>query len=136
MQPIYLICGVSGSGKSWVCRQLAEKFHYIPHDEYYDLHPEMILEEARKSKKPLITESPFGERLLKERLEAEGMTVHPYFVIEKPEVVQKRYLEREKKELPKNALTRATTIVQRADEWKAPRGTSEQILTMLKEFRF
>lgn len=31
---IYVLAGVSGSGKSWVCEQLRDQFHYIPMDKY------------------------------------------------------------------------------------------------------
>lgn len=31
-QKVYLICGVSGSGKSWICEQLKDKFSYISYD--------------------------------------------------------------------------------------------------------
>jgi hypothetical protein len=132
MQPCYLICGVSGSGKSWVCRQLVDKFCYIPHDEHYNDHVQVIKRACLTSDKPIITECPFGERVLKGSIEVIGIRVIPYFVVERPEIVAKRYYEREKKLLPQNALTRASTIIQRAQEWNAPYGTSKEILEKLK----
>ncbi len=130
MDTVYLICGVSGSGKSWVCRQLAEKFFYIPHDNYKDT----LVTTCRhlKTDLPLITECPFGERLLREDFERHGFKVHPYFVIEAPELCAKRYQEREGKLIQASAYTRASTIIQRAIEWDAPYGTSSEVLIMLK----
>ncbi len=135
MKTIYLLCGVSGSGKTWVCEQLQEqcpgKFHYIPHDKHYDKIVDVINREETMGK-PIITECPFGERLMRDQLQAHKHTVKPYFVIEPPVVVHRRYMNREGKPLPKNAFTRASTIVQRADEWKAPKGTSSEVLELLK----
>lgn len=61
------------------------------------------------------------------------MTVIPYFVIEMPEIIKLRYYSRERKPLPKAAFTRATTIKNRAREWNAPWGRSQEVLEMLKE---
>lgn len=133
MKPLYLICGVSGSGKTWVCKQLQDKFHYIPHDEHYVRDSLLIAcNKARLQPKPIITECPFGERPLRDFLTEHGYEVKPYFVIEAPHLVQQRYFERERKPLPQAANTRAGTIIKRAEEWKAPHGTSKEILEKLR----
>lgn len=158
---LYLVCGVSGSGKSWASRQVAHKFHYIPHDRCWvhptkpswnpatvwaaDLgdesryfpgaksnHLEVLIAAAKVAEKPLLTECPFAERILREGLEQAGLTVIPIFVIEEPRIVSRRYFQREKKEIPKAALTRARSIVDRAREWRAFSGTSDQVLDHLK----
>lgn len=132
MMPVYLVCGVSGSGKSWACRQLTDKYHYIEHDKHFKDHLKVVFHAARTADKPVITEVPFAERILKEKLESHQVKVIPVFVVEAPEVVAKRYSSREKKPLPKNAYTRATTIVDRAKEWNAFQGTSQEVLDYLK----
>lgn len=133
MQPVYLIVGVSGSGKTWVCKQLTDKFNYVPHDEHFVGFEKVLLLEAQRATMPIITECPFGERLVKESLEAHKVKVKPYFVVEPPDVCAERYLKREGKEITKAAYTRAYTIVKRALEWKAPMGNSEEILEKLKK---
>ena len=161
---IYLVCGVSGSGKSWACRQAAERFHYIPHDRCWvhpdkpawdpahvwaaDLgdesrylpgaksnHLEVLIAAAKLASKPLLTECPFAERNLREGLEAAGLHVIPVFVIEKPSLVASRYLKREGKKIPQAALTRADSIRHRAHEWRAFSGTSSEVLAYLKGVR-
>ncbi len=134
MSVLYLICGVSGAGKTWVCRQLQDKFHYIPHDEHY-VKDDLLLacNRAKAQTKPIITECPFGERPLREFLSTHGYEVIPYFVIEPPHVVQQRYFERERKPLPLAAHTRASTIINRAREWGAPHGTSEELVCLLRK---
>lgn len=153
MVTVYLVVGVSGSGKSWVCRQLADKFNYIPHDRCWthptarpsegldpkwgpegckSTHVETIVKEVRKSDRPILTEVPFGERKIREDLEAAGVRVKPVFVIENPDIVASRYQKREGKPLHKAVYTRATTIKERAKEWGAYAGTSEQVLDHLR----
>lgn len=129
---IYLICGVSGAGKTWVCKQLADKYNYVAHDDSYNNIGKAIRKAAEKSDKPIITECPFAERVLKTQLEGMGFNVTPFFVIEPPDLVAKRYFEREKKPIQKSAYTRATTIIERAKEWKAFFGSSQEVLDKLK----
>lgn len=155
MKTIYLVVGVSGCGKSWILRQVADKFNYLAHDrcwEHPTLKPDMgpdpkwpagaksthvreIVETAKISEKPIITEVPFAERQLREDLERQGLKVVPIFVIEDPDVVQKRYETREKKPIPKAALSRARTIIDRAKEWGAFYGTSDQVLKYLQDLK-
>lgn len=153
MQPIYLIIGVPGSGKSWVARQLKDKYHYVAHDRCWvhptlsppdgdedcdwpsgakSTHIQVLVREAEKAQKPILTECPFGERPLKEELESHGLKVIPIFVIEYPRIVADRYRKRTGRIIPQASLTRATTIVNRADEWQAERGTSQEVLEILR----
>ena len=143
MKPIYLLCGVSGSGKSWVCQQLKSKFTYVAHDQFFvgeRIHHAQgqrkyiaSLIAAAAGDKPVITECPFAERQLKEQLERAGLKVIPYFVIEPTDVVRTRFRAREGQEPSQNVLTRSVTIRKRAEEWKAPSGTSTAIRDMLQK---
>lgn len=133
MRPVYLVCGVPGSGKTWVCSQLTDKFNYIPHDNHPKDIQTIIKDAAMNGTKTVITECPFGERSFKEFLEAFNIVVIPLFIVEEPKVVQERYFKREGKELYKAGVTRATTIKDRAKEWNAVNGTSSEILEYLKK---
>lgn len=130
---VYLVCGVSGSGKSWVCRQLGEKFHYIPHDEHYHDFEPTLIKAAEEHDRPVISEVPFAERKVREALEWAGVKVVPVFVVEAPDVVAKRFHGREGRPASKSAMTRATTIMKRVKEWKAFHGTSDEVLKHLTE---
>lgn len=133
MRIVYLVCGVSGSGKTWVCEQVADKFHYVPHDMYpLSLATECAYRADLYRDKAIITECPFAERVLRDTFIQRQFIVHPYFVIEAPNTCAERYLKREGKPIQKAALTRASTIVDRAIEWGAPYGTAEEILEMLR----
>lgn len=133
---VYLLCGVSGAGKSWVCKQLTDKFDYVPHDDYIGKDSEYLDKLTEEGNgKAALTECPFGERSLREKIEGRGSKVIPVFVIEHPSVVSSRYRQREKKDLRQAVLTRAETIKDRAKEWKAHSGTSADILEYLKKLQ-
>jgi gluconate kinase len=168
MQPIILVCGVPGSGKSFASRQVIDRFHYVPHDRCW-VHPEKegwdpatewtadmkdetrwfqgaksnhletLVRAAKIAKRPVITECPHGERVLRDQLEEAGIRVIPVFVVEDPDVVANRYEAREGKACPKNVITRATTILERAEEWAeeygAFYGSSAEVLNYLKKVK-
>lgn len=130
---VYLICGVPASGKTWVCKQLVDKFTYLPHDNHMKDFTPAIRKAAQESQKPILSECPFGERLIKEALEAEGFYVVPIFVVEDPDVIAQRYTRRSGKSFPKQHATRALSIKNRAIEWGAMHGTSQEVLAELKK---
>ena len=83
MQPVVLVCGVAGAGKSWICGQLKDDYYYLPHDRCWS-HPTAapgigddvpwgppgsksthfadVLAAAKNASKTVLTEVPFGER--------------------------------------------------------------------------
>jgi len=52
---IIVIAGITGSGKSWICNQLRDKFNYIPYDGIpKEQHLLKILEKSRENNKPVL----------------------------------------------------------------------------------
>lgn len=134
MQKVILLCGVPGSGKTWVAKQLEDKYNYVPNDEFIDAnHFGHIVDACRNSQKPVLADCPFAERALRDRLEAKGIAVTPVFIVERAQVVKKRYEAREKKPFPKQFLTRAINIEDRVHEWHCFGGTSDEVLKHLRE---
>lgn len=135
---IYMVVGVPGSGKSWVCEQMQDKFTYVHHDGYIghikqpEKYVEAIVEKAAKSSKPMLTEAPFSVSKLKEPLEAQGFKVETVFIIEDDDVVATRYQQREGKEIPLGHITRMKTYKARAEESGSFYGGSEDVLKYLK----
>lgn len=136
MKKIYMVVGCPGSGKSWVCDQLKEMFDYVHHDLYIgmagDTYVNEIIKKAGLAKKPLLIEAPFSVSKIKEPLESLGFKITPVFIQEDHQVISNRYKARENKDIPKGHLTRQNTYLSRADEWKAFKGTSNQVLEHLK----
>lgn len=137
-QPVYLVVGIPGSGKSWVCEQLAEEFSYARHDDFikaHDTYLEAIVHTASTSKKPVLAEAPFSITQTKDPLEAQGFEVIPVFILEEPGVVAQRYENDPKRDgspLPAGHVSRLRTYAQRAQEWGSFSGTADEVLEFLK----
>jgi len=153
MQPVVLVCGVAGAGKSWICRQLKDDYYYLPHDRCWS-HPTAapgigddvpwgppgsksthfadVLAAAKNASKTVLTEVPFGERQLKEDLEAAGVTVQPVFVVEDEKVIRTRFMQREGSLPSKGVMTRLAGLQARAQNWRAFWGTSDEVLAYLR----
>lgn len=150
---VILVAGVQGSGKSWVCRQLTERFEYVPHDQCWkhpiakpkdeidakwgppgcvSTHLETLLKKAKTADKPIITEVPYAEKKLKEELEQHDLNVVTVFAVEDAGTLRKRYWDRERKHIPKEAITRSAGLADRADRWGSFAGTSAEVLEHLK----
>ncbi len=135
-QAVILLCGVPGSGKTWVMRQLPERFCTIHNDDYIGHareHLAAVVDEAAKGSRPVVVDCPFAERGFRDALEALGLEVYPFFIVEPPEVVAQRYEAREGKPASAATLTRARTIADRAREWGAPMATADETLRHLLE---
>src|SRR4051812_36514432 len=95
-QPIYLVCGVPGSGKTWVCDQLKDHFDYVPHDSYLIAqYADALIKRAEHSDRPVLGEAPFRISLLIDQIRKEGIQCRAYFVIEPEHTVKARYEKRE-----------------------------------------
>lgn len=136
---VYLLCGVPGSGKTWCIKQVRDLFTTIENDQFIipgyaksDFAWE-IARSAGKSTKPILADCPFGERELRELLEQKwNFEVVALFIVEPMDVVAKRYAKRQGKPAPQQVLSRALSIVNRANEWHAIRGTSTEMLANLR----
>lgn len=128
MQPIILICGVPGSGKTWACKQVEDKYWYVPHDDFpvADYH-KALLKAARMGDKPILGECPFRVSVLIEELRDAGGIVHPYYIVEDEATTIKRYEARTDKTIPKMHLTNLRKYAERG-----PSFTSEDMLKYLK----
>lgn len=137
MKPIYLVVGVPGSGKTWVCEQLGSKFNYLPHDEFIDEGiPAYVNSAARLaefSETPVLIETPFSVTQIREPLLKRKHTVIPVFIIEEKSVISDRYSKRDNKPIPQGHLTRIDTYITRANELKAFKGTSKEVLEFLSK---
>jgi uridine kinase len=135
IQTVHMVCGVPGSGKSWVCEQLTEKFTYVRHDDFIKAERDLLaaIISAATKDKPVLMDCPFGERELKQKIEALGLKVKPWFIVEPTEIVKSRYLKRTGKALPQASVTRSASIINRANEWQAVRGPSSDIFRALSQ---
>lgn len=132
-----MVIGCPGSGKSWVCDQLKDKFEYVHHDLYIkmagDTYVKEIIKAAKDATKHILCEAPFSISQLKEPLEKAGIDVIPVFIQEYPIVIETRYKAREGKHIPRGHITRQETYAKRAKEWNAFQGTSQEVFDHLSK---
>lgn len=136
IRKVILLCGVPGSGKSWVISQLHDKYLHVNHDAIPGNPKNALARQCRiaaQGNKDVIIDCPFAERELRDELIAQGLRVVPMFIVEPPNLVAKRYAQREGKPASQSTLTRALTIIDRANEWNAKMCTSTAMLLYLRE---
>lgn len=138
MNQIYMLVGVPAAGKTWIMKQLKEKFHTIDHDssigKWENHYVETIVKEAPKATKPVLIETPFSMSKILEPLKEKGFQVTPVFISEKPELLMKRYSDRGQTGVyPKGHVTRQMTFLMRAMEGKHFLGTSQEVLEYLTD---
>lgn len=138
MSSIYLVCGVPGSGKTWVLNQInVLNVKVIHHDDYLDYSPEkyaMLLVEALKTHDKVVADCPLFISAIIATINDINISIKPIFIIEDAHTIKTRYEQREHRSIPKQHLSRIPTLVKRAQEYKAFMGTSEQVLNKLKEY--
>lgn len=131
----YMVVGCPGSGKSWVCDQLKDKYHYINHDAYIgmagDKYVREIIKQSGLANKHILIETPFSMSKIREPLEKQGFKVVPVFIQEDHGTIQNRYEKRENKPIPQGHLTRQNTYLDRAKEGSHFFGTTNQVLEYL-----
>lgn len=138
MKTIYLVVGCPGSGKSWVCEQLVDRFNYIPHDSFMGKRGDYLVAieaEARKTRttKPILIETPFSISEPKEPLEKKGYKVETVFIIESSDTILCRYFSRHHSPMDHSRLLKQQdTFKIRSVEYKSFSGTSRQVLDHLK----
>ena len=126
---IYLLIGAPGSGKTWVAKQLEDRFDYLAHDDFPN--PKAYIQAIKRleafATKPLLIETPFSVSQF-----TEALSVIPIFIIESEETTKNRYENRENKPIPQGHLSRINTYRNRALELSAFSGTSQEALEYLK----
>jgi len=136
-QPVFLVIGCPGSGKTWICDQLKDLFFLVHHDLHIGMEGGLyafhINRAASRSHKPILAEAPFSISAIKDPLEKVGIRVIPVVIQEKDDVIKRRYLKREGRMIPQGHLTRQKTYALRAKQWGAFIGTSEEVLEHLKK---
>ncbi len=130
---IYLICGVPGSGKTWVCNHFENREHYDHHfNTPRQAYSQKLVDRAKVlAPEPLIADAPLGISEIIECIRIQGIKVVPIFVIQAPEVTKSQYESRTGRPIPKQHLGRIPTMYKRAAEYGAFHGTSDQVLTHL-----
>lgn len=132
MVRVYLVIGVPGAGKTWVCEQLVDRFSYVARDSDWDRHLERLLKAAKSADRAVVSEVPFGESGLIEALKLAGIDVRCVYVVEPPLVLTERMRRRGKRLPTHGELKRARGHTEKAFNEHVFSGTSEEVLAHLR----
>lgn len=107
MQPIHLIIGVPGSGKTHICKQLEKDYCWVKHDQYpVGYYYKAIAQAAKYGDMPVLAECPFRATVLIEQLEKlAGCKVLKYYLVEDLKMTRERYETRTGKAFPQMHMT-------------------------------
>ena len=126
---LYLVCGVSGSGKTWVCSQLTQKFAYLSSDTSgRDGHIAKLLEMSKEGR-PLLYDLSVGISTFIKR-HSDLFEIFPVFIVETKEVV----LERLKLRGTGDRLSEARLVAidKRTAKYGVFSGTAGEVLEYLR----
>lgn len=129
---MYIICGPSGSGKSWVCDRLID-VNYISYDETPKEKHYFYMKELAKNGKPIIYD-PYRRAAKFKKQYSDEFNTRLIVINESADVVYSRLQQRGSK-------TSLREIQLYVDKYKEPRyinsaefiGTTDQVLTYLQE---
>jgi hypothetical protein len=135
MSTIYMVVGVPGSGKSWVCARLTGVARLLHHDLWSgmegDRYAAEILREAGTPGLPVLCEAPFSVSKTRDRLLAAGHGVVTAYIIEDEDTLVDRYMNREGRLPPVSSWARQRTYLARALEEQAFYGSSAEVWAYL-----
>ncbi len=125
---VYMICGVSGSGKSWVCNQLSELIEYVSFDGNSNKYHVDLIRSIKGNVlyDPTINISTFIRR------NSHEFDIRPIFIIENEDVIRKR-IEKRNGKWKNSMLNRMNAINSRSNKYGEFSGTSSEVLQYLED---
>lgn len=95
-QKVYIVCGPTCIGKTWVCSQLTDQFHYVPHDTHdVKEYPDALEAAAKEASKPVLGEAPFRTSVLVNELRVRGIPTEAIYIVEPENIWMSRVMQRE-----------------------------------------
>lgn len=125
---LYMVIGVSGSGKSWVCSQLTDKFNYIAYDKHKK--SEIVDTLLSNADKPLLYDPVIGISTFINR-NTDKFDIRVAAIVEDFITVKDRLIKRGGK-LTKSIYNRYNVIKRRSDKYADFTGDSKKVLDWLK----
>lgn len=133
MKPVYLLIGVPCSGKTYVAKQLTDKYEWVPHDAYHvEDYANALNYAVYAFGKPVLAEAPFRASVLVEQLQRKGIKVVECYITAPIATLEQRYEERKGLPYPKQFYTNLARYNERYAEIEI-KGTSDEVLKLLKE---
>jgi len=125
---VYMVCGVSGVGKSWVCRQLTNMFNYVSYDEVPKKEHLRCIIENNTGKHSLYDPSINISTFIKRN--SHQFDIRPIFIIEDEATIRSRLSQRGGT-FTESAINRMRAIDARTKKYGIFSGNSLQVLEYL-----
>lgn len=125
---LYMLAACSGSGKSWVCKQLTDLYDYVSYDDNRKkTHLDLLLQPSTKPKlyDPPIKISTFFKR------HSHQFDIHAVFILETDEVVRSR-IESRGGQWTEHIAKRNAAMQKRFAKYGSFAGTSQEVLDYLR----
>lgn len=133
---IHLICGPAGAGKSWVLSHIdTPDVVRLDHDStpVKEFMPRLIALHGSGLAR-VVADCPFRVSVVIDSLKAAGVPVRAYFINESLDVVLDRLQQRDGPAgITERRISRVSALAQRAKTHADFTGTSEEVLSNLKE---
>jgi guanylate kinase len=127
---LFLVCGVPGAGKSWVCNQLTN-CTYISFDGTKKKDHLQLLIEAGRLPQPIVFDPTFKISTLIKRY-GDIFDIKPVFILESELTLKKRIADRGG-EWTTSLDKRIIQIGKRAEKYGIFSGTSSEVLDFMKK---
>jgi hypothetical protein len=140
VKKVYLLIGAPASGKTYVTDRMKGSFELVDHDAFIgrakqpEAYVSAILAAAKDGRRDVLAEAPFSISQIKDPLESAGLTVVPVFVTASDGDLHSRWDQRGNvsESTRRGHMTRLRTYAERARDWNAFRGTSDEVLEFLR----
>jgi group I intron endonuclease len=128
---VYMVCGLSGSGKSWVCNQLSNMCNYVSFDNTSkDKHIELLIEAGKAGKTSLYDPTIGVSSFIKHN--SDKFDIRPTFIIELKNIISAR-LEARGGMWREGMDNRLKSMDKRTIRYGVFHGTSQEVLDYLKK---
>lgn len=128
---VYMVCGASGAGKSWVCNQLKDAFTYVSYDDTpKSKHVELL---QQPSDKPFIYDPPIKISTFIKR-NSHLFDIRPIFIIESQDTIKARIAQRGGR-FTEALSKRIREMDKRNAKYGIFSGTASEVLKFLMEIR-
>jgi len=135
MQPVFLLCGPPGCGKTWISEQIQDRFNFVVHDEHpIDVYPSALLNASRVSELPILGNAPFRCGVVIQYLRIRKVDCKAIYIVEPYDVVAQRFIKREGREKFSSWHQKNIRHQNKRAETQADfKGTADEVLEYMKE---
>lgn len=123
MRTVYLLCGVSGAGKSWIAEKVSHLVKYVSYDKQGYVEPTATIE---------LHDRPVHISTTIKRWRSKGINVVPLFVAGNIETVKGQVLNRGGR-VTSNFNTRWKRVLRLSERYGVFTGSSDEVLAFLLE---